>query len=262
MTDLTFSDSELMAYADGELPEARAAQIDLALAQDTTLADRFALFVDTRASVSKAFTAMLDEPVPDALMQSIRKIARESDTVRAEQEKAENTVVAFRRKSTPPAFNRRPAWQMAIAASLLLAVGLGAGLYLGDTGATGSLQIAGLNDPNITEALSTLPAGERQVLASGSEISIIATFLDDTGAICREFEYDRSDRSTLVSVACFKTHWDVRFVVAAAPSGDTGFAPASSLATLDAYLEAIGAQAPLALAEEAETLARLQRSGG
>ena len=45
-----FTDEELMAYADGELDEARAMTLDQALAEDAGLADRLALFVDTRAS--------------------------------------------------------------------------------------------------------------------------------------------------------------------------------------------------------------------
>lgn len=257
MSDVTFSDNELMAYADGELAEARASEIDFALVSDTALAERLALFVDTRARMSDAFAPMLDEPVPDALMQNIRKLAEESDAAQNAPEEAESTIVAFRPRAAPPEASRRPFWQMAVAATLALAIGLGAGIRLGDNQPTGGLQIAALSDPYIVSALSEMSSGERRLLDSGSEITIIATFLDEFGAVCREFEYDKPESATLVSVTCYDTEWRVKFAVAAAPANDTGYAPASSLAALDAYLLAIGAGAPLTLEDEAQALAKL-----
>ena len=146
---------------------------------------------------------------------------------------------------------------MALAASLALALGLAGGLVLsratGD-GGEGGLRIAALDSPGIVRALETLPSGQRQAL-EGGEVATIASFRNADGEFCREFEVDRARRDTLVSVACrTETGWKTRFVVLAAGSQGTGYAPASALETLDAYLTGIGAGAPLSLEEEAAVL--------
>lgn len=257
MSDLMFTDEELMAYADGELAEGRASEIDVALARVDALAQRLALFVDTRANVASAYAPMLDEPVPDELRRQVEELARKSDADHP-QAPQEDTVVAFRPKPAQNAAPRQSFWKMPLAASVALAIGVGTGLFLAGNQPTGGLQIAALDDPEIVRALTEMPAGDSKTLDSGSRIEVIATFLDDSGAVCREFEYDHAGGSTFVAVTCHDTTWDVKFVVAAAPSGDTGFAPASSLATLDAYLVAIGAQAPLSIQDEIKALSTLK----
>ncbi len=270
MGDAIFTDEELMAYADGELPEARAAQLDLALAGDTDLAGRLAIFSETRMLVAAAFEPMLDEPVPDELMRHVRALAARSDRGAAlENTGSENivpdsiapeNVVPLHPGSTTRAPDRQPFWKLPLAAALALAVGLGAGLFMGGERPTpGGLQVAALSDPEISGALAVLASGESRVLSNGSRIALIATFNDNSQSLCREFEYARTGGSTVVSVACRDgTGWEVMLAVTAAPSGDTGYAPASSLETLDAYLTATGAQAPLSARDEARALEGLR----
>jgi hypothetical protein len=99
-----------------------------------------------------------------------------------------------------------------------------------------------------------VPAGQEIALAAGGRFRAIATFRDDNGDLCREFELDSADRSTVVSVACNTAgEWRVSFAVTA-PGDAGGYAPASSTEALDAYLRAIEAGEPLTSEEEAEAL--------
>ena len=180
------------------------------------------------------------------------------EILRAARPAPSETVIPFpRRTVTAPAY--RP---MAAAAALALAVGVAGGFLVSQTmGAreTGGLSIAALEVPGISDALDTLPSGERVTITEG-EVCAIASFLNADDELCREFEFDRTSRETVVSVACRTADgWEPRFAIVA-PSGDeTGYAPASSLETLDAYLTAIGAGAPMSSEEEAASLRGLDR---
>jgi hypothetical protein len=99
-----------------------------------------------------------------------------------------------------------------------------------------------------------VPSGERTNVAGGQFVAI-ASFRTADGDLCREFEFDAADRTTLVSVACRDgAAWDLRLAVVAPSADASGYAPASSMETLDAYLMAIGADAPLSAEEEAAAI--------
>lgn len=257
MGDPIFTDEELMAYADGELPEDRASELDLALVEDTELAERLAMFAETRSLSKEALQPMLDEPVPDHLLQRVKDLAAQSEQSGAEQPAADNNVVAFPKSTEAP---RTPLWQLPIAAGIALAIGIGVGLFLRpEATPTSGLQVAALNDQAIVGALATVASGEELMLDNGSRFTAIATFRDASETLCREFEYDQAAGSTVVSVACHDGQaWDVKLAIAAAPSSDTNYAPASSLETLDAYLSATGAGAPIIGDDEAAALAGLR----
>ncbi|MCV3271303.1 anti-sigma factor family protein [Roseobacter sinensis] len=250
-----FTDEELMAYADGELAEERATELDLALAESPALSDRLALFVTTRAVAKDAWTPSLEDPVPAHLVEHVRALAAETDAPPA----SDDTVVAFPKRSETPAAT--PFWRLPLAAGLAAAIGLGAGLGLApqpNTG-TGGIEIAALTDSRIVDALNTLPSGADLRLDDGARIAPIATFFDGAQSLCREFEFDRADGMTVVSVACQREgQWDVQMAVAATAATDTGYAPASSLDVLDAYLTANEAGPPLDPDAEAAALDALR----
>jgi hypothetical protein len=225
------SDEMLMAYADGELDAAAMAEVERAMAEDESLAERVAAFADTRRAVKAAYAA--PPPISADLAAKVRALGAAS---RPSPATAGVIDLASRRRPAP-------VWSTAMAASVALAVGLAGGWYAG-TGAPGGegLQLTALSDPGISGALATVAAGDRLEL----------------GALCREFEYDQSAGSTYVGVACEQSGtWDLRFAVASAPD-DGGYAPASSLDTLDAYLEATGAGQPMTPEDEAAALAALR----
>lgn len=167
----TYTDEELVAYADGELPAEQAHAIARAAAADAALARRIERFVQTRRVLGEAFAARLAEPVPQRLI----------DAVAAPGGK----VTPLRRAA--PARTWMP---MALAASLALAVGLSVSLWLPRE--RGGVAIAGLpaDAAALAEALDRGLSGEpRQIARGGRAYEILPTATLQTAAgWCREFD--------------------------------------------------------------------------
>jgi anti-sigma factor RsiW len=254
-----FDDRTLMAFADGELDDETAAAVEKAMETDDDLAGRVALFLDTRARAKESLQPLLDEPVPEALGQSVKRMVDAAKSGRTSPQEQVATARIDSLKATgrrAPSFTRRP-WIMPLAASLA-AIVFGLGGYLVGTGtrdAPQGLAVAGLSGPALSEALGRVPSGEESVLAgSNDRLRAVASFRDSGGALCREFEVDTTGGSSVVSVACRADGtWSVRFAVVA-PVRDGGYAPASSMEALDAYLASAGAHEPLSREDEAEAL--------
>ena len=68
---MTISDDTLMAYADGELDAAAAAEVEQALRQDPALAERVRAQRALRARLQATFGAELAEPVPERLQRAL-----------------------------------------------------------------------------------------------------------------------------------------------------------------------------------------------
>ncbi len=254
MTPQAFPDDVLMAYADGELDDQTARWLETAMQTDSALAHRLTLFTGTRDALSASAQAHPPEPLPDALMARVKAVLDEARP-------ADDVIPLVPRAA--PASQRQSGWQpMALAASLALVVGLGAGFGASTLLRSGSddvpLQIALLDTPGLKQALSDLASGETASLPDGT-LTVIASFGDADGTFCREFEFDGATGGTVVSVVCREgTSWDTRLAVATSSQDDTTYAPASSLDTLEAYLNAIGASAPFTPEQEARALADLE----
>lgn len=147
-----------------------------------------------------------------------------------------------------------------LAASLALAIGLGAGSYfdndrpptiaaLGDAPAGGPLHTA----------LESLPSGQLNEYG----VQPMLTFRDGTGRHCREFEvFQELPNALEFGIACRSPAgtWHVEMVVAApiTEPGPNGYAPASGPGgkALDAMLEALDASPPVTPEQEADLLRR------
>lgn len=122
---MTISDEMLMAYVDGELDAASRASVEAAMQEDPEIGKRVARHRALRDTMQGAFSAVLNEPVPDRLIDAARG---RGATARAQSATPQSAVAdlslvreAARRKNLPA---RR--WQpAAMAASLLLGLGLG-----------------------------------------------------------------------------------------------------------------------------------------
>ena len=253
---MSITDEMLMAYTDGELPSDEAQLVEQAIAEDGALADRAAIFADTRRAAKDGLTPRLQDPVPDALVDTIRGTAAAPPASRTPPGKVVSIFGRSIALDGPMAI-----WHLPVAALIALIIGATLGWLAGrgDTPIPGGLQAAALDDPEVPRALATIPSGESLETTSGNRISAIASFLSGDGQLCREFEYDQVDLTTVVSVACYQgNRWDVRFAVVAAADPESGYAPASSLETLDAYLIASEAGAPLSIEAEAEALRALR----
>ncbi|MGI3209784.1 anti-sigma factor family protein [Roseovarius tibetensis] len=233
---MEIDDETLMALADGEITGDAAARLHARIADDPDLAARYALFTQTGKLVHAAAREGPDTVVSADLGTRIREmgaaVSREADTVVPIQ--------------------RGPRWQpMALAASLALVAGLSAGAFF--------MSGASRTDPLVLNAelqsqLGSLPAGAQAELPDGRDLRIVASFTDKAGAFCREYETTAGGATGYVNVACRDgSDWSLRFAMATAATA-TGYAPAASLETLDAFYSAIDASQPLSPEAERDFL--------
>lgn len=224
-------DETLMAFADGELAEPEAGRLRLAIALDPALAARVEMFRKTRAAIA----AIDPPPLPTGLEDRIRALAAQPAAQKPAAEVADLAAARHRRSV--------PFWQLPAAAAAALAAGVLFGQFM--------MSPPGSGDQALFAALDGLPSGESRSV-NGTELSMIASFRDGAGTLCREYEATNGGRVT-VAVSCREDGvWAQRLQIAAGPS--EGYSPASSLDILDAWMDANAAAAPMSAEEEAEVL--------
>ena len=256
MIELNFSDETLMAFADGELDGETRIAVETAMTRDPAIAERIAQFTESRARAKAALGPLLDEPVPDALRERVAAMveAGSAETAREAADEDKGRVITF-------VARRAPRFALPLAASVALVVGAVAGYVAAPSidDRASELAVAGFDRPGIAGALDTVASGVQTALGdAGDRLRAISTYRNSAGALCREFEVDHADRTTVVAVACrADRNWAVQFAVVAGQA-ESGYAPASSLEALDAYLRAADADTPMSLEEEAAALAELR----
>ncbi|MFN7222482.1 MAG: anti-sigma factor family protein [Paracoccaceae bacterium] len=228
------SDDMLMALADGELMDADARRLRTRIEADPDLMERFAVFAETRAVLQAAFPP---EPVPQRLVQAVL----------AEPEAMSATVLPFARRPKMV----MPAWGMALAASLVLAVGA-AGFLVGQRAAP---VLVAMGPEAAAVALATTPTGGEVTLSDGSVARALASYQTDLG-LCRLIGTDSTRAVVCRSEAPAEAGWVVALSVTAAQ--DESYLPASDLGTalIDQLLDDIGASAPLDGTAETQVLAQ------
>lgn len=234
----SFDDDELMAFCDGALDEPGFSQVAAAIEADPALAQRLEMLVAGGNAARAVYGPLVDRPVPAKLRRGVEQAIADASA---------SKIVSF----SPP--QRRWVWQsVALAASVAAVLAGPAGYFLART--EGPLIAVGqqLASP-LAAHLETLPSGDEARIGVAT-LRPIASFTDAARNLCREFEVD-SDFTT-VAVACRnKGGWRVAIAIDA-PAADDGYAPASSLAALDAFLESIGASSPLSPEAEQQVLVR------
>ncbi|MBY5536229.1 hypothetical protein HFO42_24175 [Rhizobium leguminosarum] len=241
MSKKDFDDETLMAFADGELDETQSRALEEALAGNEALRERLAVFLDSRQLVGDALKPLIDEPVPEALLASVRRMA---DEVR--RQTPQDNVVSFRPKQQQQTMRR---WLVPVAASLVAIVTGVVGFALGRINPSASnsgAEIAAVLDREVSGRDVTLSSRE-------TVLHVVASFRDERGELCREYELKQPKSSTL-TVACRQNGaWATRLALTSAKAD--GYVPASSQETIDAYLASIQAGEPLSPEEEREVLA-------
>ncbi|WP_163878304.1 anti-sigma factor family protein [Rhizobium laguerreae] len=241
MSKKDFDDETLMAFADGELDETQSRALEEALASNEALCERLAVFLDSRQLVGDALKPLIDEPVPEALLASVHRMA---DEVR--HQKPQDNVVSFRPKQQQQTMRR---WLVPVAASLVAIVTGVVGFALGRINPSASnsgAEIAAVLDREVSGRDVTLSSPE-------TVLHVVASFRDERGELCREYELKQPKSSTL-TVACRQNGaWATRLALTSAKAD--GYVPASSQETIDAYLASIQAGEPLSPEEEREVLA-------
>ena len=239
----SFTDEQLTAYADGELPAVEVQAIAEAARADAALARRIERFAGTRRVLERAFAATLDEPMPARLRELL--------------DPASDKVVPLRR----PVAARAPRWMpAALAASVALAVGLSLSNWWPGRGAD-AVAIAGLppDAAALQLALESSASGVPVAGAAGGvryEILPTSTLRTAQGGYCREFESSLPDSGAQArGLACRGTDgaWATVAVAtvgaAAAPgAGPDGYVPAAGDGP--DFAAALGRPARLTPAEE------------
>lgn len=242
------SDEILMAYADGQLPEAQAREIDRALLADEAARARVEIFVKSRKALAGAFDDVMDEP-PAHLLAAI--------------ESGGKVVSLHAAAAKAQARPRASVWPSALAASIALAIGLAGGFGLRgvatvDSAAPILAQGGGLSlGADVAAALDQTPSLGRADIAQAAVIVPVLTFRAGDGALCREFELSGGD-ARATGIACRRDEaWRLEALVAggSASIGDS-FAPASGAdeKTLERVLERLQASDPLSAEDEAAVL--------
>jgi len=212
---MTISDETLMAYADGEVDATTQAKVEAAMQEDPEIRKRVAHHRALRETMRGAFSAVLEEPVPERLIQAAR--AQDAAQQSAVVDLSLAREAARRRNSAAPA-----RWQpAAMAASLLLGLGLG---FLAWHGSRALLQPGSggglIASTALAEALSNQLSDDR----SANRIAVTGlSFRDKSGVYCRTFSLTGSDASS--GLACREgTDWRIKVLAqsprAAADSGN------------------------------------------
>jgi anti-sigma factor RsiW len=68
---VSLPDELIMAYADGELNGQLATRVRIAVRNDDAIRQKHDIYRSTRQVLSKSFSTILDEPVPDRLRRTI-----------------------------------------------------------------------------------------------------------------------------------------------------------------------------------------------
>jgi hypothetical protein len=183
---MNFSEETLMAYADGELDPVTRAALEAAMAADPGLADRVARHRALRARLRAAFDPVLDEPLPQRLMKSVRG---------APVQRPAAKVIPLRRPGAP-----RWSWPQigALAAGLVLGALLGPLVLHPPAGGAvltrdGQMFASGALARALTEQLAS-----RQPPTAPVQIGVSVRARD--GAYCRSFVL--REQSAIAGLAC------------------------------------------------------------
>lgn len=219
---MSVSDETLMAYADGEVDEATREIIEAAMRENPEVRRRIAEHRALREAMQGAFSAVLDEPVPQRLIDA----ARGQTAAPAGGHVVD--LAGARRAAAGQAPARLRSWQpAAMAASVLVGVALG---YVGwhsakplvATGSGGEL-VAGAG---LAEALSNQLSEDRSPgLAAITGLS----FRAKTGDYCRTFSLTGSHASS--GLACHERDgWKIKVLAQSPPaaSNSSNFRPAAA----------------------------------
>jgi hypothetical protein len=214
------SDETLMKYVDGELDERARVEVEAAMLANPDIAARVARQQALRKRVHLAFERVLEEPMPDRLVATLRGAAL--------RESRDNNVIPLPRKQPTARRWSWPEWG-AIAASLAAGVVFSAIFlrYSSDE------PIAAHNgylfaDGALAQALSDQLASN-QATGARAAVQIGVTFRDKQGDYCRTFAL--SDASALAGLACHSDDgWRVDALARGASSTDAAmqYRPAAS----------------------------------
>lgn len=251
-----FPDDVLMAFADGELDDPRAAEVAEAIDADPDVAARVAMFMQTRQAARQAFGSIMAEPVPARLLQAVAE-----GPSRAAMPLA---AASIGRQVPPPVTvaneNLPGRWRpLLLAASAALAAGLiGYLAASGQRGAPDALASLAGSPAALGRFLEETAEGQRRTFGTGQSAAaeVTGTYRLADGRVCRAIRLDHAaSGSAAEALSCRdRDRWRLELAAPLRPA-DAGFRPAGAGLGVDAALDAAGAGERLP-ANEVEQLAR------
>jgi anti-sigma factor RsiW len=235
-----WDDAQIHAYVDGALDADAAARLELDGRGDTALAARIARQRELRASLRASFDPVLDEPIPQRLL----------DALAGPEQGAVVMPIGAARKDRSAAGRRT--WSLrewsAMAATLVLGALLGQFVFRQDGSPIEPAQSGWVAAAYLDAALSTQLSGAADAEAAAR---IGMTFQAAAGEYCRTFAL----RGGAGGLACRREgRWSVELLDGrgAQPAGDDGFRQAASAVSpaMLGAITALGAGDPLTTDEE------------
>lgn len=189
---MKFTPETLMAYTDGELDTETRRQIEFAMATDNEVAEQIAKLKAQRLELQSAFAGMLDEPIPDRLIEA----AKNTPAGTSPRGTANVTELAAVRAAKSGGSKRRWSWPefTSMAATLLVGLVIGRNVLQSNQAIVandGRLEASG----SLAAALSSQASGDR-----GSAVDIGLSFKSKTGEYCRTFTLH--DEAGVAGLAC------------------------------------------------------------
>ena len=235
---MRFSDEILMAFADDELPEAEAKEVERALAEDPVLAKRVERFRNVRRALRATYDSVAQEPIPERFRALLGDMAANEPATPPQSAPVVDlaSVLAQKRARQATASFRPPAWA-AIAASVV--VGLLVGRLL-----TPSPQALFTTQDGQLRAGAALTRVLDQSLSGGSansDLHVGLSFRTEGGQFCRTFDSIQSNKA-VSGLACRDPQaWIVRIAtseaVASGPYRQAGSAAPAVMAMVDSMID-------------------------
>lgn len=228
---MSVSPETLMAYADGELEDAKRREVEAAVAADPLLAAELERQRALKSRLGAAFGGVLEEPAPDHLLELIGN----APPLRS----AEVIELAAARPAREPRLWAGWAQWAAMAACLVLGFLVAGPFGLGSSSlirAQGRLLTA---QGDLKRALNNQLASDPNAVTAPIRIGL--TYRTHEGGYCRTFA--TNGRHTISGVACREDgHWRVRTAVfsTSAPDRDGTYRTAASQ-TPQAVMDAVEA---------------------
>lgn len=256
--DTVMDRETLEAFVDGALSPEESARLVLHLAD----CPEDATYVDALMELNALLGSAYDAPLHQAIPERIRAAILPAPAAAAASPARPASRGGWRAAARPGA--RRAAAWAAMAAAAALVVGVAVDLR---GGPADPVQIAGAPEADgaLRVALEDAPSGEIATGRGDERITLIATYLDDAGRPCREYEIlHDAERAVTRGLACRNPgdDWDTEVAVASrlpagAAAGGDGFVPAEGAAstTLDAALDRLGVGMTLTPDEERALIA-------
>lgn len=175
-------DELIMAYADGQVSAEEKAWLEGILAVDPAVRARLEPFLVTGPGQFSAFDAILDAPIPDRLIDTIR------GTKPAAKSSASSVRVGLLDRLFPNGFGLTPA--LGYAAALVVGIGIGSALLTAPSGEE-PLLVADRDGfiaaGRLQSTLERVPSGDNKLVKEG-DIRPVLTVRDGDGQICRQYE--------------------------------------------------------------------------